>query len=204
MPPKLYTTDQSAGKQIKHPQRSHDGVAQAPSCIAVNAAFPRLVVRKCLGKVSAAILSKTIPATNCRGCVPTPRKQLLHALSATPLPFLFLLQLVGARTPLPRVQSAFGSQAHCLRAASHEYTVVGLDRQKATTTRLTRHLATKKDERSAAEQHHLASAGLQKPDEPPTTHHAPLLSRYRDLHRAQRIVFPMAHVSVNCHRRVLG
>ena len=164
----------------------------------MNAAFPRLVVRKCLGKVSAAILSKTIPATNCRGCVPTPRKQLLHALSATPLPFLFLLQLVGARTPLPRVQSAFGSQAHCLRAASHEYTVVGLDRQKATTTRLTRHLATKKDERSAAEQHHLASAGLQKPDEPPTTHHALLLSRCRDT--------PQSSVNcvsvVTCERRL--
>ena len=115
-----------------------------------------------------------------------------------PSPFSFLLQLVGARTPLPRVQSAFGSQAHCLRAASHEYTVVGLDRQKATTTRLTRHLATKKDERSAAEQHHLAAAGLQKPDEPPTTHHALLLSRCRDT--------PQSSVNcvfiVTCERRL--
>ena len=143
---------------------------------------------------------------NCRGCVPTSRKQLARALPTTLFPFLSRGRRADASQDPRAVDDR--PEAQCLRAASDENNVAGLSVARSQdppgehTTILIRHLSVLKDERSAAEQHHLASLVYRSlPNLPQHT----MLRCYPiagTLHRAQRVAFSPTLANNNCHGRV--
>ena len=101
-------------------------------------------------------------------------------LSRRPSPF-FLLPTVGARTPLTRVQSTFGSQAQCMKAISSEHITGGLCRlpfePEGDARDSHRIPVSERGPTQCRRTTPLGTCGFAGTDEPPTARRAPLLSQ---------------------------